>query len=248
MADAETPTEIVLKMQEEGKSDAEIIAVLTEEGLKPTQISEALNQARIKQAVEAKAKEKKARAKEAEEGGLAPSILTARREELTEAEEVPMPSKEAKKVAKGMPPEEAYPYEYAEGEAAPAIDTEAIEEIAEEIVNEKWEEAKAKISSVIEWKEYTESRLKSMDEKMQRIESVLDRLQAALLGEVKKYGQSVKDLGTEMQSLEGAFSKILSPLVTNIKELQRITGKLKPEEESAKQQGNQKEKQVKKSK
>lgn len=243
MADAETPTEIVLKMQEEGKSDAEIIAALTEEGLKPTQISEALNQARIKQAVEAKAKEKKARAKEAEEG-LAPSILTARREELVEAEEVPRPSKEAEKVAKvakGMPPEEVYPYEYAEGEAAPAIDTEAIEEIAEEIVNEKWEEAKAKISSVIEWKEYTESRLKSMDEKMQRIESVLDRLQAALLGEVKKYGQGVKDLGTEMQSLEGAFSKILSPLVTNIKELQRITGKLKPEE-SAKQQGKQKEK------
>ena len=30
-----------------------------------------------------------------------------------------------------------------------------------------------------------------------------------------------------MRSLEGAFSKILLPLVTNIKELKRITGKLK---------------------
>lgn len=249
MAGAETPTEIVIRMIEEGKSDAEIVALLTEEGLKPAQISEALNQARIKQAVEAKATEeaklasKEAKAREMEEG-LAPSVFTAK-EEAEEAEEVPMPGMEIKEeiVERGIPARAAYPYEY-EAEAAPttAIDTEAIEEIAEEIVSEKWEEARAKISSIIEWKEYIESRLKNMDERMRRIESALDKMQAALLGEVDRYGKTIKDLGVEMHSLEGAFSKILLPLVTNIKELKRITGKFK---EGKGKEGGQQTKQIK---
>jgi len=241
MAGAETPTEIVLRMIEEGKSDAEIVALLTEQGFKPAQISEALNQARIKQAVEAKAEEeaklapKEARVREVEEG-LAPSIFTAK-EEAEEAEEIPKPSMEMReeRIGKGVPSEVSYPYEY-EAEATAAVDTEAIEEIAEEIVSEKWEEARAKISSIIEWREYMENRLKNMDDRMRRIESALDKMQAAVLGEVDKYGQTIKGLGAEVRSLEGAFSKILSPLVANIKELQRITGKLKPKGRESSQQ------------
>lgn len=244
MADAETPTEIVLNMQKEGKSDAEIVAALTERGLKPAQISEALNQAKIKQAVEAKvaekakAAEKEAKVKETEERGLAPSILTTK-----EGEVAPIPSAPIEEVAPSAvtPKEVTYPYEeYAEAAPAAAADTEVIEEIAEEIVNEKWEEAKTKISSLIEWKDYAENRLKSVDERMRRIESALDKMQAALLGEVGKYGQTVKSLGTEMRSLEGAFSKILSPLVTNIKELERITGKLKPRKVAGKRKQKRK--------
>lgn len=239
MADAETPTEIVLKMQKEGKSDAEIVATLTERGLKPAQISEALNQARIKQAVEARAAEKakateRAKVRETEQRGLAPSILT------TKEGEVETPSAPIEEVGPEVvtPREAEYPYEeYVEAVPAEATDTEIIEEIAEEIISEKWEEAKAKISSLVEWKDYAESRLKNIDERMRRIESALDKMQAALLTETRKYGQTIKDLGTEMQSLEGAFSKILSPLATNIKELQRITGKLKP-----KSKGKRKEK------
>ena len=75
-ANATAVVEQVLKMQKEGKSDAEIIAGLTAQGLKSSQISEALNQAKIKEAVTAEAKAKPPSQSIAQAEGLAPSILT----------------------------------------------------------------------------------------------------------------------------------------------------------------------------
>jgi len=199
----------VLKMQQRGMNDAEIIRKLVEQGYTPMQISDALNQAKIKQTVAS-----------APTTELAPSIMTeeaAPAQAVAPAPEVPVPA-----------PETAYPYPYPyEAAAPPKIETEIIEEIAEEIVNEKWQEIKSKIVDVVEWKSYAESRVKSIDERVKRIELSLDRLQAALLGRVQEYGQNIKDLGAEMQSVEGAFGKILGPLIDNIKELNAITEKLK---------------------
>lgn len=124
----------------------------------------------------------------------------------------------------------AYPYvypTYEEPTVQPPISTEAFEELAEEIVNEKWNEVKSKITEVIEWKSYAEKRIVSMDDRVKRIELNMDRLQVALLSKVNEYGRGIKDLGAEMSSLEGALGKILSPLVENVKELGQITEDLK---------------------
>ena len=55
----------------------------------------------------------------------------------------------------------------------------------------------------------------------------MDRLQAALLTKMQEYGRNVKDLGAEMAGLEGAFGKILTPFVDNMRELGKITTDLK---------------------
>ena len=93
--------------------------------------------------------------------------------------------------------------------------------------NEKWLEVKSKIADVIEWKTYAEKRISSVDDRIKRIEGSLDRLQAALLSKVQEYGRSIKDLGAEMSGLQGAFGKILTPFVDNMRELSKITGELK---------------------
>lgn len=214
-----TPTEVVIEMQQNGRDDAEIITFLTEQGLKPSQISDAMNQAKIKQAVSAKTSEYPAPVEAPE--GLSPSIMSPQTQ-VQESEEIPIPGR----VAEGqMPMQEQY-YGY-EQQPSAGLDTEAIEEIAEGIISEKWDEAKAKITSMSEWKDYADNRLQSVESKMKRVESSLDNLQAALLGKVQKYEQSIRDLGTEMKSVQGAFSKVLSPMEENIKELQRLSGKLK---------------------
>jgi len=213
----EAPVEEVMEMHGRGEGDEEIISYLAKKGYSPSQISEALNLAKIKSAVSNK-KEKNDNIT-----GLSPSILESSQETI----EAPAPERaEAQpQYEQQYAAPEAYG-EYAEGGAG-GVDTETIEEIAEEIVNEKWEGIKDKISDLIEWKEYTEKRLKGMDDHVKRIESSLDSLQVALIGKVQEYGQNIKNLGKEMQDLEGAFSKVLSPLVTNVKELDRITEKLK---------------------
>jgi len=170
---------------------------------------------------------------------MQPSILQAR-EELP----VPVPIKKQKEQGTYAPqaayyPQEeaaAYPQPYAEypktemqyAYAAPSgIDAEAIEEIAEEIASEKIKEFKSQVGDIAEFKQDTEANMATMNERIKRIETSMDKLQAALLGKVSEYGKDIKDLGSEMRALEGAFSKILNPLVENVKDLSEITDRLK---------------------
>ena len=228
MADKETPVEDALKLIQSGMADSEVIRQLTEAGYSPVEISDALNQAKIKMEI--------SRVPE----GLEPSIM---QREAVPKPFVPKPSAFAPSayVTPSAPSMTSvsptpitvtaeyptYPYEYPTAPEAPKMETEAMEEIAEEIVNEKWLEIKGKISDVIEWKTYAEKRISSVDDRIKRIEGSMDRLQAALLTKVQEYGRNIKDLGSEMSALEGAFGKILSPFVENMRELSKITGELK---------------------
>jgi hypothetical protein len=217
--------EDVLKMSQMGISDADIVRRLTQSGYSPMQISEALNQAKVKQSV--------GNAGMAE---MAPSIM----EEQVPSPNVPAPSVPQPTMPMQMPQqrmqmpqqpqEQYYPYQYPtyqQQEPQPKLDTESIEEIAEEIVDEKWQDIKGKIGDVIEWKNYADKRIVAIEDRLKRIESSFDRLQIALLGKVQEYGQNIRDLSAEMDSMQGAFSKVLSPLVDNVKELGKITENLK---------------------
>ena len=48
MANKETPTDEVLRLMKQGTSDSEVIRSLSERGYSPVQITDALNQAKIK--------------------------------------------------------------------------------------------------------------------------------------------------------------------------------------------------------
>jgi hypothetical protein len=200
----------VISMQK-SMSDDEIIRTLAEKGYSPLEISEAFNQAKLKQSG----------SKE-----LMPSIM--QQEQPSEAP-APVPQQQPQQA------EEAaayYPYAYPTQpqfaqQQPQKVDTEMIEELVEEIINEKWQEFKTKVGDISEWKLYMEGRIKSVDDRLKRIELSMDRLQASLLGKVHEYTQNIKDFGAEVQSLENAFSKVLDPLITNIKELSKITDEMK---------------------
>jgi uncharacterized phage infection (PIP) family protein YhgE len=210
-------TEEVMSMQK-SMSDDEIIRTLAEKGYSPLEISEAFNQAKLKQSG----------SKE-----LMPSIMQQEQAQ----QEIPAPSPMQAPAPQQPGMEEAasayYPYQYptqpqfAQQQPQQKADTEMIEELVEEIINEKWQEFKIKVGDISEWKMYMEGRIKSIDDRLKRLELSFDRLQATLLGKVHEYTQNIKDLGVEVQSLENAFSKVLDPLITNIKELSKITDGLK---------------------
>jgi len=228
----DTPIDAVASLMQQGLSDPEIIRKLAESGYSPVQIADALNQAKIKKEISG--------GKE----GLQPSIM---QQQAVPKPQLAVPSPYGAQIPRptavmpmvttqGTPSAPvtvtaeypAYPYQYPTApQEAPKMETEAMEEIAEEIVNEKWSEIKSKISDVIEWKLYAEKRITSIDDRIKRIELSMDRLQAALLSKVQEYGRNIKELGAEMAGLEGAFGKILSPFVENMRELSRITGELK---------------------
>lgn len=219
----------IIELKKRGFSDAEIISQLRSMNYSAQEINDAINQIKIKSAVNEKEE-------------MQPSIMQSAEEEADKSEgeglPVPTPSKKKKIKAAAMQYPPAYqPYAaayqsetYEPQQAAAQTDIETIEEIAEEIVSEKFSEIRDKISGILDFRENVETRINNLNDRLKRIEASIDNLQAALLGKVQEYSQDIKSLGSEMHALEGAFGKILNPLVDNVKELGKITEKMKGKE------------------
>ena len=109
----------------------------------------------------------------------------------------------------------------------PRFDESKIHEITEAIVNERWEELMSSIGNIAIWKERTDSNILSMKQEIIRANNRVENMQNAILGKVKDYDEGLRNVGTEMRALEKVFERILEPMTSNIKELERITQELK---------------------
>lgn len=102
-----------------------------------------------------------------------------------------------------------------------------IEEIAESIIQEKWEDLIKSIGDITIWKERVNTDVLSVKQEIIRTQQRFENLEKAILGKISKYDENVRDLGSEMRALEKVMERILTPLTTSIKELSKITQDLK---------------------
>lgn len=104
---------------------------------------------------------------------------------------------------------------------------EDIEEIAESIIEEKWNEIDVTISDFNLWKEKTTAEIEAIKQEILRIRHSFENLQASVIGKVETYNKNLIDIDTELKALGKVFEKIIQPLTYNVKELSRITESLK---------------------
>ena len=107
------------------------------------------------------------------------------------------------------------------------LDTERIQELVETIIQERWEDLMQKMGNLPAWKERVAIDLSGVKQELMRLEERFEQLQGAILGKVKDYDEGVRSIHTEMKALEKVFERILEPLTSNIKELDRLTKDLK---------------------
>lgn len=110
-------------------------------------------------------------------------------------------------------------------------DTGRIEEIAEAIIEEKWNDLMENINRIIEWKEKTETRITQMESAVKSIKEDFDKMHVAVLERVGEYDKHIGDVGTEVKALEKVFQKVLPGFIENVSELSRITEELKQSKE-----------------
>ncbi len=143
-------------------------------------------------------------------------------------------------------PEEAEPEEeFEEAEPAPEYGTYAtpvmadqpattaddydlrMEEIAEAIIDEKWQELMKSVNKILEWKNLMETRMASLEEKFNSLKGEYDKLHSALLDKITEYDSNIKNVGTEIKAMEQVFQKVMPTLTENVNELSRITKGMK---------------------
>lgn len=111
----------------------------------------------------------------------------------------------------------------------PQTDLDQIEELIEAVVEEKWRSLIENFGNIGLWKNKIQTEVSSIKQELMRVENRLEDLQKAVLGKVDSYDKHIVEVNSEIKALEKVFQKIMDPLTTNIKELNKITQKLKRE-------------------
>jgi len=124
------------------------------------------------------------------------------------------------------PLEEEAPEPYP-GEQQEQSNDERIEEIAEEIIDEKWQELVKNVNKIVEWKNAMDAKISSLEEENVSLKKSLESVQKMLFERVEKYDKNVAEVGINLKAMEQVFSKVLPTFTANVNELSRITKGIK---------------------
>jgi hypothetical protein len=210
MADTSvTPINEVLQLRTQGLTNAQIIDVLQREGYNSDQIFDALNQADIKSSLQ-----------------QSPPLENFNVQNQMATEN---PQAFQQELQQSQQPED-YSYGGFPQYSQPSIldsETEKIEQIAEAIIDEKWNDLVESINKVIDWKNKMEARIVKIEQQINDLKQLYAELQKGILEKVGEYDQHILDVGTEIKAMEEVFKKIMPSFTQNVNELSSIVKNIK---------------------
>jgi len=198
--------EQVTQMRREKKSDEEIISALRNQGISPRDINDALNHAQIKSAV-------------SDIMGEDMQAPLPGQEEQYPEQEGTYSQQPAQNQVYTPQPQQAYypPQDYQQGygqEYYPQQNnTDTIVEVSSQVFEEKISDVVRKVDSTEEFKTLASAKLEHMNERLKRIEAIIDRLQSAILEKIGAYGSNIESIKKEMSMMQDSFSKTLGSVV-----------------------------------
>jgi DNA-binding transcriptional MerR regulator len=209
----------IKRMQVEGKTEAEILSTLKQQGVSPRDITEALSQSKIREAVagespygnpEAALMPPQEQAAPAEE--MVPSVAAQQQA----PENYPQPYEQQYQQAQAPQQQAQYPQQYEPQyqtyQPQPqmgSISPDTITEISEQVVAEKLAPLRKDIEKVIDLKTTMESKMEYLDERLKRIEKIIDRLQLSIMQKVGEYITNIDDIKKEIIETQKSFKAMV---------------------------------------
>ena len=84
-------------------------------------------------------------------------------------------------------------------------------EIADQIFSEKIKKIQKQLDATSEAAIVLQTKTENISERLKKIESIIDKLQIAILEKVGSYGQNLESIKKEMSMMQDSFSKMVSP-------------------------------------
>jgi len=203
--------EQITRMKGQGIPDDEIINELARQGVSPKEINDALKQSQIKYAVSSPGDE------------LQPSIMPNEEESIPSPAQNYQPNVYEANQQQGYAPAEQgqyvpqeNPQYYQEGgyttqyAQQAGIDADTVMEIADQLFSEKMKKFQKQLDTTSEAAILLQTKLESVSERLKKIETVMDKLQIAILEKVGSYGQDLGSIKKEMSMMQDSFSKMVS--------------------------------------
>jgi len=238
------PVDKILKLAKQGYTDAQIIKQLRQQGYSPRQINDAFNQAKVK--LELNKEMDVPEPSEEMQQSMATDETADYNPEEQESE-VPVPEGDepvqeetpAETEAAPTPQEsgESYPYQYPSYPARAS--TEDVEELVDEVVDEKWQQFRKKTGNIEEVKDRVDSSLRTFNKKLDRNEAILNKLVEATKEKFKEQNNEIRSLSADVAALKETLKKIMNPLIARVK---KEAGMMDVHEEPVKQVKEDREK------
>ena len=105
-------------------------------------------------------------------------------------------------------------------------DRQLMEEIAEGIIDEKWEELMKSVDKIITWKDKADRKLERMEQKVTDLKERFETLHTGVLGKIEEYDKGIKTVGSDIKAMESVFKKIIPSFTENVGKLSRLTTKM----------------------
>lgn len=199
-------------MQQQGLSEDQIIQTLRQRGLKYKEIADALAQTKIKSAVEGPPLDAPTPGQNTQ--GMEMSIMNQQSPAPTPGQNYQQQYYEPQQ--QYAPQQEQYYPQYEQQATAPAQSSaEMITEVAEQVAAEKIGELRKHLDKIIDLKSTLESRMQYLDERLKRIEKIIDTLQSSVLRKVGDYVNDIQDIKKELGATQKTFSQLLPELKKN---------------------------------
>ena len=214
----------IIQMKQMGLSEQEIANRLQEQGISPNSITDAFSQAKIKEAVEGEneMQENDFPPEETPLGPETPSPFSPPETYAPAIQEMPQPpfsqyspqQENSYSPSPAYPPQETeayYPQEGYENSQA-GFGTDTMIEIAEQVFEEKIKKLSQQLSAFKEFSAISETKFSNYENRLKRIESVIENLQIKILEKVGSYGEGLNSIKKEMSMMQDSFSKTLPML------------------------------------
>lgn len=209
-----TIAEDIKKLRQNGMAEQEIIEFLKQKRVSPKEIENALSQEQIREAVMAPSPNNE---QEEEIIGTqeyrSPALQNSMINEAPEAEipgaptPYPEQSQEQQPYSAESYPMQSQGYGYNYQYQAP-LSSDTITEIAEQVVSEKLAKIRTHLEKTIDLKNMTEANLSHLDERLQRIEKIIDQLQLNILQKIGEHVINVSDLKKELIETQKSFKSV----------------------------------------
>lgn len=204
-----SPIEQVLMMKQQGYTNNQIVQTLQSQGYNTNQIFDAINQAGLSGGFQAEEQQP-----EQQDIGMP---------DYGQSYEQPIQQQSFQTF---QPPREI--------QAPVSIDEERIQEVAEAIIDEKWQDLVKDIKKVIEWKEKSEERITKLEQQIIDLRLIIDSLTKSMISKISSYDQNIVDVGTDIKAMEKVFQKVLPSLTESVNKLDRMTKSYKEPQQQKK--------------
>mgnify|MGYP001561467201 CR=1 FL=1 len=207
--------EQVIRMKGQGIPEGEIINELSQQGVSPREINDALRQAQIKYAI--------SNVSEGEE--MQPSITEEEMPPSPNSSQIYMPrnyeqqyeapQEEYQQQEQQYAPQEQQQYytpkEGYEQQYTAGIDTDTIMEISDQIFSDRIKKVQNQLDNVTEISTLLQTKMENVSDRLKKVETIIDKLQIAILEKVGSYGKNLESIKKEMSMMQDSFSKMISP-------------------------------------